>query len=170
MSLEELPSPETSVPFGYLPPLTPIRLNTVHVVKSRRLVLSSTSLRELKGHTTASQLAVDLRVGVQAVVDTTALLLVENDLESLGTILLGAQTLADNLDGEDKIGQDGVVDSGQGTRARALLSGGVARAGGALGAGENAARGEDQDVAVRELLLELAGEAALIVSEACLRR
>jgi hypothetical protein len=36
-----------------------------------------------------------------------------------------------------------------------------ARAVGALGAGQDAARGEDQDVAVGELLLELTGESAL---------
>ena len=37
---------------------------------------------------------------------------------------------------------------------------------GALGAGENAAGGEDQDVAVGELLLEFAGEALLDLVEA----
>jgi len=51
------------------------------------------------------------------------------------------------------------VDGGEGSRARALLLLGVAGAGGALGLGENAAGGEDQDMAVRELLLQLAGEA-----------
>lgn len=124
----------------------------------RRLVLSSTSLGELENDTTAGKLAVDLRVGVEAVVDAATLLLVEDDLEGLGAVLLSAQTLADNLNGEDKVGQDSVVDSGQSTRTGALLGGGVARAGGALGAGEDTARSEDQDVAVRELLLELTGE------------
>ena len=52
------------------------------------------------------------------------------------------------------------MDSGEGPRARALLLEGVAGAGGALGAGEDAARGQEDDVAVRELLLELAGQAA----------
>jgi hypothetical protein len=36
-----------------------------------------------------------------------------------------------------------------------------ARAVGALGAGEDAARGEDQDVAIGELLLELTGESGV---------
>jgi hypothetical protein len=39
-----------------------------------------------------------------------------------------------------------------------LLGEGSARAVGALGAGENATRGEYQDVAVGELLLELTGK------------
>lgn len=125
----------------------------------RHLVLSGTSLGELEGNTTASKLAVDLRVGVEAVVNTTTLLLVEDDLEGLGAVLLGAETLADNLDGEDEVGQDGVVDGGQSTGTGALLGSGVARASGALGAGQDTARGEDQDVAVGELLLELTGEA-----------
>lgn len=52
------------------------------------------------------------------------------------------------------------MDGRQGAGAGALLLLGVAGAGRALGAGEDAARGQDQDVAVRELLLELTGEAA----------
>ena len=50
------------------------------------------------------------------------------------------------------------MDGGQSSRTGALLLKSVARAGGSLGAGEDAARGQDQDVAVRELLLELTGE------------
>lgn len=125
----------------------------------RHLVLSGTSLGKLESNTTASELAVDLRVGVEAVVNTTTLLLVEDDLEGLGAVLLGAETLADNLDGEDEVGQDGVVHSGESSGTRALLGSGVARASGTLGAGQDAAGGEDQDVAVGELLLELTGEA-----------
>lgn len=128
-------------------------------MKRQHLVLGSTSLGELEGNATAGELAVDLGVGVEAVVDAAALLLVEDDLEGLGAVLLGAETLADDLDREDEVGEDGVVDGGQGTAAGALLLLGVARAGGALGAGQDAARGEDQDVAVGELLLELTGEA-----------
>jgi hypothetical protein len=51
------------------------------------------------------------------------------------------------------------VDGREGARARALLGLGVARARRALGAREDAALREDEDVAVRELLLKLAGEA-----------
>lgn len=124
-----------------------------------RLVLSSAGLGELKDDTAAGKLAVDLRVGVEAVVNAAALLLVEDDLEGLGTVLLGAQALADDLDGVDEVSQDGVVHGGQRARTGALLRLGVAGAGRALGAGQDAARGQDQDVTVGELLLELTGEA-----------
>jgi hypothetical protein len=53
------------------------------------------------------------------------------------------------------------VDSGESAGAGALLLLVVAAAGGALGAGKDAARGEDEDVAVGELLLELTGETLL---------
>lgn len=124
------------------------------------LVLSSAGLGELEDDTAAGQLAVDLGVGVKAVVNTALLLLVQNDLESLGAILLGAETLSDDLDGEDEVSQDGVVDGSQSARTGTLLLLGVARAAGALGAGQNAARSQDQDMAVRELLLQLTGEAS----------
>jgi hypothetical protein len=58
------------------------------------------------------------------------------------------------------------VDGREGARARALLGLGVARARRALGAREDAALREDEDVAVRELLLKLAGEALLDAVEA----
>lgn len=118
----------------------------------------SSGLGELEGNVAAGEAAVDLGVGVDAVVDASALLLVKDDLEELAAVLLGADTLADNLDGVAEIGQDGVVDGGQSAGAGTLLLLVVARAGSTLGAGENAARSEDQDVAVRELLLELAGQ------------
>ena len=50
------------------------------------------------------------------------------------------------------------MDGSQSSRAGALLLLGVARAGGALGAGEDLALGDDQDVAVGELLLQLTGQ------------
>jgi hypothetical protein len=53
------------------------------------------------------------------------------------------------------------VDSSESSRLGTLLGLGRARAVGTLGAGENAAGSNDQDVAVRELLLELTGEALL---------
>jgi len=123
-----------------------------------RLVVGG-GLGELKGDTAAGELAVDLGVGVEAVVDATTLLLVEDDLEELVAVLLGAEALADDLDGVDEVGEDGVVDGGEGAAVGALLLLGVAGAAGALGAGEDAARGEEDDVAVGELLLELTGEA-----------
>jgi hypothetical protein len=129
-----------------------------HRQHSTNLVLSSGS-GELEADTAAGEAAVDLRVGVDSVVDGVLLLLVEDDLEDLAAVLLGAQALADDLDGVDEVGQDGVVHGGQGSRARTLLGLRRARPVRALGAGKDAARGQDQDVAVRELLLELTGQA-----------
>lgn len=122
------------------------------------LVLSSSSLWELEVDTTASKAAVDLGVSVESVVDTSLLLLVKDDLEDLGAVLLGAETLANDLDWEDEVGEDGVVDCGQCARAWALLGEGGAGAGGALWAWQDAAGSEDDDVAVGELLLELTGQ------------
>lgn len=114
---------------------------------------------ELEVDTLAGQLLVHLRVGVEAVVNTTTLLLVKNDLEDLGAVLLGAHALANNLDGVDEVGKDGVVDSSQSARTRALLGLAGARAVAALRAGQDAAGSDNEDVAVRELLLELTGQA-----------
>lgn len=125
---------------------------------------SGNTLGELEVDTTASQTTVDLGVGIESVVNTTTLLLIEDDLEDLGSVLLGAQALADNLDWEDEVAKDSVVHSGECARTWALLGLRGARAVGALGAGKDAARGEDQDVAVGELLLELTGEADWDVS------
>ena len=125
-----------------------------------RLVLSW-GLWELEVDTLAGQTLVDLRVGVEAVVNTTTLLLVEDDLEDLGAVLLGAQTLSDNLDRVDEVGKDGVVHSSQSTRTWALLGLAGAAAVAALWARQDVARGNDEDVAVGELLLELTGEAAI---------
>lgn len=96
------------------------------------LILRAGGLRELKGDSTASEASVDLGVGVESVVDSATLLLIENDLEDLAVVLLCAETLANDLDGVDEVSQDGVVDSSKGAAARALLLLGVARAVGTL--------------------------------------
>jgi len=122
---------------------TPMLQQTNKPPMSSHLVLSRASLGELKEDTAASQAPVDLLVGVEPVVDTATLLLVKDDLEGLGAILLGPEALADNLDGVDEVRQDGIVHSRKSARTGALLLLGVARAGRPLGAGEDAARGED---------------------------
>lgn len=93
-------------------------------------------------------------------VDAATLLLIQNNLDGLAAVFLGADALANNLDGVDKVGEDGVVNGSQSTRAGTLLGLGGAGVDRALGAGENPALGDEQDVAVGELLLELTGEAA----------
>ena len=122
------------------------------------LVFGGVSLGELEGDTLACQSLVNLGVGVESVVNTTSLLLVENDLEQLAAILLLAETLANDLDGVDEVGKDGVVDGGEGPGDGTLLGLGGTAAVAALGAGQNAAGSDDQHVAVGELLLELTGE------------
>jgi hypothetical protein len=126
------------------------------------LVLNSTTLRELKVNTTTRQLLVNLRVRIESVINTTLLLLIEHHLQDLASILLGAQSLADNLNGENEVREDRVVNGSECSGTGALLSERGARAVGSLGAGKDAARGEDQDMAVGELLLELTGESAII--------
>lgn len=99
-------------------------------------------------------------------VNTTTLLLIQDDLEGLAAVLLGADALADDLNGVDQVAEDGVVDSSQsaGTGTLLLLVGaGVDRA---LGLGQDAALSNEEDVAVGELLLELTGQALLDLVEA----
>ena len=141
-------------------PVTPCR--SCPLPDSYQLLRRVVGLRggELEVDTLAGQTLVDLRVGVETVVNTTTLLLVEDDLEDLGAVLLGAHALTDDLDGVDEVGKDGVVNGSQSARSWALLGLGGAAAVAALWAWQNAARGDDEDVAVGELLLELTGEAA----------
>lgn len=106
---------------------------------------------------------VDSPVRIETVVDTAALLLVQNHLHGLGSVLLGADAAADDLNGVDQVGEDGVVDGGEGTRPRALLLLVGARVDGALRAGEDAALSDEEDVAVGELLFEFTGQAALLL-------
>lgn len=102
-------------------------------------------------------------VGIEAVVDTAALLLVQDDLHGLGSVLLGADAAADDLDGVDHVGEDGVVDGGQSAGTRALLLLVCARVDGALGAGEDAALSDEEDMTVRELLLKFTGQTGLML-------
>ena len=120
-------------------------------------------MRELKTNPTTSQLSVDLRVSIESVVNTSLLLLIEDNLQHLAAIFLGAETLADDLDRVDEVREDGIVDRGECSGTGALLREGCSGTVGALWARENAAGGEDQDMAVGELLLELTGEPMMIL-------
>lgn len=103
-------------------------------------------------------------------VDTTTLLLIQDDLDGLAAVFLGAGALADDLDGVDEVGEDGIVDGCQSAGTGALLLQGGAAVDGALGAGEDTALGHEEDVAVGELLLELTGQALLDLVEALEKR
>jgi len=133
---------------------------------SGELVLLTTAQWELKAAHPAGQLSVDLGVGVESVIHTTPLLLVQHDLQHLASIFLGPQSLSHNLDGVDDIGQDGLVDGGQSPASWALLSLGRARPVGALWSREDAARSENEHVAVRELLLQFTRQPLLDLVEA----
>lgn len=107
------------------------------------LKLCSTALREIEFDTTASQSPVNLAICVQAVVNTTSLLLVQDDLENFRAVLLCSQTLADDLNRVDNVGEDCLVDSGESAGSGPLLGLGSAGAGGALGARQDATGSED---------------------------
>lgn len=124
----------------------------------------SAALGELEGDSTAGETAVDLAVSIEAVVNAAVFSRVEDDLEGLGAVLLGANALANDLDGVNEVGEDGVVDSGQSAGTGALLGLGGAGVDGALGAGQNAALSNEEDVAVGELLLELAGQTRVLLA------
>ena len=121
------------------------------------LVLRCT-LWELEVHTLARQTLVHLAIGVKSIVDATSLLLVEDALQDLAAVLTRASALADDLNRVDEIGEDSIVDGCECARSRTLLGLRCAAAVAALGTRQDAARGDDEDVAVGELLLELAGE------------
>lgn len=137
---------------------------------AHHLVFSTTAHWELKIAGSAGQLAVDLRVRVQAVVDTTSFLLVKNHLQDLAAILLGAQPLANDLDRVHNIGQDSIVHCGQGSRTGSLLR--LRRSGsvGSLWLGEDTARRKEDDVSVGELLLEFSGQSLLDLVEVLKQR
>lgn len=92
-------------------------------------------------------------------INTSLLLLIEDNLQDLATVLLGAETLANDLDWVNQIGQDSIVDGSECSGTWSLLclrgSGSVAT----LWAGKDTAGSEDENVTVGELLLELTGEA-----------
>jgi hypothetical protein len=119
-----------------------------------------TAKGEVKTDRAAGKLPVDLGVGIESVVDAALLFLVKDDLQVLRAVLLGAQALANNLNRVDDIGEDGIMDGCQSSRARALLLLAGPGSRGSLGERKNSARSEEQDVAVRELLLELARKAS----------
>jgi len=163
----------SSMPYQSYLPITPDP--SVNEYQSQKLfpyffvhlVLSSSNVRELEDNTTSSQTSVDLRVSVESVVNTTSLFLVQNNLQSLASVFLGTNTLADNLNWVDEVTEDGIVDSSESSGTRTLLSLGGTGSVAALWSGKNAASSEDYDVTVRELLFELTGETLLNSVEAC---
>lgn len=85
------------------------------------LVITRSADRELERHPPTSQLPIDLRVRIQPVINATPLLLIQDDLEKLRAVLLGARSLADDLDGIDEVGEDGLVHGRERAAAGTLL-------------------------------------------------
>lgn len=140
-----------------MPKRTEPTINT-HATVFHHLVVANN--RELKGDVLASELAVDLTEGVDLVVNASALLGVKEDLDDLVAVLLGADALADNLGRVDEVGEDGIMDSSESAGPGALLLDTAA----AARLGKDAALSKEDNVAVRELLLELTGQAVEIAS------
>lgn len=130
-----------------------------------RLVLSTTAHWELEVAGSASQLAVDLRVSIESVVDTTSLLLVQHNLQNLAAVLLGSHSLADNLNWVDDVSQNGIVDSSQSSGSRSLLCLAGSGSVGSLWPWQDTSRGEEDDVSVAELLLKFSGKSLLDLVE-----
>lgn len=129
------------------------------------LVFHDKALREFKYNNTARQSAVDFTICIETVVNTTTLLLVEDDLEGFAAVFLCSDTLANDLDGVHNIGEDSVVDGGESAGAWALLSQLGAGAVGALGTGKDTAGGDNNDLTVREFLLKFPGQAGGAISD-----
>lgn len=80
--------------------------------------------------------------------------LIHSHFEELGAVNSNAGPLANDLCGEDEVFKDFFVDAGEGAAARPLLHN-TGRAGGLA---EHAALGDENDVTVGKLLLELTGK------------
>lgn len=84
-------------------------------------IVGNIALRELKVDNLARQALVNLRVCIESVIHTSALLFVKYHFQYFAGILLGADPLTNDLNRVDEVVQNSVVDGGQGSCARTLL-------------------------------------------------
>lgn len=112
---------------------------------------------DLENNLLAGKLVVNSLERLELVVNDSRVLVVEDNLLELGTTDLVSDALANNLGGENKVLKDTVVDSSKSSGNGSLLSLTVA----ATGLGEDAALSKENNVAVRELLLQLTGQSLL---------
>lgn len=145
------------------PPL-PLRVPCPQPRNQFPLVLRATD-GKLEHDPLTGEFPINFGVGVEAEIDAAALLLVQDDLEHLAAVLAGAGALANDFDRVDDVIEDGVVDGGQGARVGPFLRLRRSRSIAAFGPREDAARGEEEDVAVREFLLEFARQAVFLEGE-----
>ena len=128
------------------PPLPPHLISsTTH---THALILSRSPQRKLKPDPLARQRPLHLRIRIKPIIHPAPRLLIQHNLEHLTPVLARAGPLPHNLDGVHDVAEYGVVDGGQGPAVWALLRLRGAGAVGAFGAGEDAAGGKEEDVAV----------------------
>lgn len=109
----------------------------------------------------SSELLVDAGEGVKLVLEGGGILLVEEDLDELGTINSLTGTLAGDLGRENEVFEDLLVNLLEGTGTGSLLL----DAGATGGLAHHAALTDEDDVTVGELLLELTSETTLDLVE-----
>jgi len=117
-----------------------------------------TSSAKLKMYLLSSQLSIHLAECVHFVID---ILAIQKNPNNLVTINLGTNTLANNLGGEYKVLEHILMHSGKSTGTRPLL--GDTRSPGWRW--ENAAQAKEDDMPVREFLLEFTSKALLYMVE-----
>lgn len=119
--------------------------------------LDPPSNRKLKANTLPRQPPVDLGISIQPEINTSALLLIQHNLDNLAPVLLGTGTLANDFHRVDDIRQDGIVygrqRAGVGTFLRLRRTTAVA----AFRARKDPTGGKEEDMALGELLFEFAG-------------
>lgn len=115
---------------------------------------------DLEGDLLTSELGVDSLEGVDLVVNRGELLGIQVDLVELVAANLVTAALANDVGGVDKVLEDGLVDSRESAASGTLL---VLLGTLAASLGEDAALAEEDDMAVSELLLELADQTLLLL-------
>ncbi len=121
------------------------------------LILRRSSNGKLKPHPFPGQLSVHFGVRIEPVIHPSPLLLIQDDLQHFTPILARPRTLADDFHGVHDILEESVVHGGQGAGMGTFLGLRGARTGRTFGPREDAAGGEDEDVALGEFLFEFAG-------------
>lgn len=106
----------------------------------------------------AGKLLVHLAKSINLIVDAGTLLSVKEDLDNLVAVLLGADTLSDDLSGVDEVREDSVVDSGESAGPWSLLGHTAA----ARRKREDTTLRDEEDVTIGEFLLEFTGESGIV--------
>jgi len=125
-------------------------------------LILGTSAAELEVDDFPCQFSVHFSESVYLIINDALLLRVQVHLVNLGSINLGAEALSDNLGWENKILEERVMHGGKSAGSGPLLG----DAGPSGWERENSAKGKEDNVSVRELLLKLTGQTLLDLLEA----